>query len=115
MTQGTNPTIKIEIEGADSDKLLNYEIYFKQDKYNKFLKIGADRIELTQIDGNNFVFRLRLTQLETLSFSYGESIRIQVRLLLEDDAYPEGMAIATDITIKNIDELLDTDEIKARE
>lgn len=115
MTQGTNPTVKIEIEGADSDKLLNYEVYFKQDKYGKFLKVGADRIELTNIDSNNFVLKLRLTQLETLLFNKNEEIRIQARLLLQDDAYPEGMAIATDITIKSIDELLDTHEIKTRE
>ena len=74
MTQGTNPTVKIEIEGADSDKLLNYEVYFKQDKYGKFLKVGADRIELTNIDSNNFVHKFESDCCSNRSTTQADSI-----------------------------------------
>ena len=95
MKRGTTPTFALSLEGIDYDMLDTVYVTFKQD--NRVITKTGDDVEL---DKDNQIINVSLTQSETLSFRQGY-VFIQLRAVTKG-----GNAVATDIVRINADGIL---------
>lgn len=96
MRRGTTPQITIQVEGINLKDCDQIVLSFKQG--NKLLNKNSDDMEISD-DGQSLI--CKLTQQETLDFSYG-SVKIQLKCKTVD-----GEVQASDIFSKNIEDILD--------
>ena len=95
MKRGTTPTFALSLEGIDYDMLDTVYVTFKQDNH-VITKTGDD----VELDEENQIINVALTQSETLSFRQGY-VFVQLRAVTKG-----GNAVATDIVRINADGIL---------
>ncbi len=95
MKRGTTPTFALSLEGIDYNMLDTVYVTFKQD--NHIITKTGDDVEL---DEENQIINVALTQSETLSFRQGY-VFVQLRAVTKG-----GNAVATDIVKVNTDGIL---------
>lgn len=98
MRRGTTPTITIEVDGISLYDCTDIEVTFKQDRYMLNKRFSEDEVEL---DRDNNVVIVRLTQEETLQFK-PTGIYIQIKVKDVD-----GGVGASDILVRKINDILD--------
>lgn len=97
--RGTTPIHTITTEIDLRDAVVIYVTY--KQKRNIILDKTKDDIEVDEDE-----IRIPLTQAETLSFSYKDPIRVQIRA-----KYASGKAVASNIMVGTIGEILKDGEI----
>lgn len=96
MRRGTTPTLVIKVN-EDATAWPTVHIAFKQSKHDVIVKTLTDLEDDPELDEDGHtVFRVPLSQNDTLAFRSGSAVEVQIRALDSD-----GNAVAT--TIGSID------------
>lgn len=102
MRRGTTPTVKIKLGGIDFDLVKDFYVTITQGSSISLTKTGED----LEIDEDESIVSVTLTEQETLSFNAKVTLNIQVRVKTHDD-----VCLATGIKQINVTDILWDEEI----